>query len=53
VPTDTAEFPKRGSFGLLGLHEGAMLIAADFKIQSSPGVGTSVIIKVMSESDSF
>jgi len=47
VPTDAAEFPKRGHFGLLGLHERAMLIAADFKIQSSPGMGTSVSIKVM------
>jgi signal transduction histidine kinase len=46
VPIDPAEFPKHGHFGLLGLQERAEIIEADFRIRSSPGYGTAVIIKV-------
>jgi len=46
VPINPAEFPEKGHFGLLGLHERAEIIEADFKIRSSPGNGTNVIIKV-------
>jgi signal transduction histidine kinase len=44
VPNNPGEFPKRGHFGLLGLHERAELIGAELEIESKPGVGT--IIKI-------
>jgi signal transduction histidine kinase len=47
VPSNPAEFPKKGHFGLLGLQERSEIIEADFKIQSSPGNGTVVLIRVI------
>lgn len=46
VSSNPAEFPEKGHFGLLGLHERAEIIGADFRILSSIGNGTVVIIKV-------
>jgi len=46
VPSNPAEFPKRGHFGLLGLQERAEIIGADYQIQSSSEAGTVVTIKV-------
>ncbi len=52
VPANPAEFPEKGHFGLLGLHERAELINADLKITSVPQKGTSVRI-VLSEKASL
>jgi len=46
VPTNPAEFPEKGHFGLLGLHERSELINADLEIVSSPGSGTTVSIRL-------
>jgi len=35
---------KQRHFGLVGMHERAQLIKSKFQIQSSPGVGTSILI---------
>ncbi len=44
VPGNPAEFPKKGHFGLLGLHERAELINARLAIESQPGKGTTILI---------
>ena len=46
VPTNPAQFPEKGHFGLLGLHERAELINAKMDILSHPGKGTTISIKV-------
>lgn len=46
VPTNPAEFPEKGHFGLLGLQERAELIDADLKISSSSGRGTIITLQV-------
>lgn len=46
VPTNPAEFPEKGHFGLLGLQERAELIGADLNISSGVGKGTIVLISV-------
>ncbi len=46
VSNSPVEFSEKGHFGLLGLHERAEIIGADFRILSSTGNGTVVIIKV-------
>ena len=46
VPINPDEFPEKGHFGLLGLQERAEIIEAYFRIRSSPGNGTTVLIKV-------
>ncbi len=46
VPTNSAEFPKNGHFGLLGLQERAELIDADLCILSKPGQGTTIKIQI-------
>jgi len=46
VPDNSAEFPKRGHFGLLGLKERSDLIKADFRIKSSLGAGTTISIRL-------
>jgi len=46
VPTNPGQFPEKGHFGLLGLHERAELINAKMDILSRPGKGTTISIKV-------
>jgi signal transduction histidine kinase len=46
VPSNPAEFPKKGHFGLLGLQERAEIIGAEFHISSKPGQGTTVTIEL-------
>jgi signal transduction histidine kinase len=46
VPTNPAEFPEKGHFGLLGLQERAELINAELEIHSTPGHGTTIILQV-------
>ncbi|KAF0112006.1 MAG: Multi-sensor signal transduction histidine kinase [Chloroflexi bacterium] len=46
VPTNPAEFPEKGHFGLLGLQERADLINADLNIASNPGKGTNISIRL-------
>ncbi|PKO16627.1 MAG: hypothetical protein CVU39_07330 [Chloroflexi bacterium HGW-Chloroflexi-10] len=46
VPTNPAEFPEKGHFGLLGLKERAELINSNLEIISSPGKGTTIIIRL-------
>ncbi len=41
-----ASYEKRGSFGLLNMHERAQLIGGKTEIRSAPGKGTAVIITV-------
>jgi signal transduction histidine kinase len=46
VPSNPAEFPERGHFGLLGLQERSELINADLAIVSKPGKGTTISIRL-------
>ena len=46
LPGDSAAFPARGHFGLLGLSERADLIKAKLTIRSEPGKGTRITIRV-------
>ena len=46
VPINPSEFPKSGHFGLLGLKERAELIHAELNITSSPGNGTTLLIRL-------
>jgi len=46
VPENPGEFAPAGHFGLLGLHERAELIGAQLSLESSPGNGTSVRIRL-------
>ena len=46
VPDHPGEFPKKGHFGLLGLHERSELIAAQLSIESKPGNGTTIRIEI-------
>ena len=48
VPESPAEFAPSGNFGLLGIHERAELIGAQFKIRSSLGKGTQLEISLSS-----
>jgi PAS domain S-box-containing protein len=43
-PSDAA--PSTGGFGLIGMRERASLAGADFQIESAPGNGTTVILRV-------
>jgi signal transduction histidine kinase len=45
VPSNPAEFPKKGHFGLLGLQERSELINAELEIISKPGKGTTISIR--------
>ena len=45
-PIDPGELSQLGHYGLLGIHERAALIDADNIIQSEPGKGTTLIIRV-------
>jgi signal transduction histidine kinase len=51
VPTDPAEFPEKGHFGLLGLQERSELINAELEIISSPGKGTTISIRLSSSAN--
>ncbi|MAT43678.1 MAG: hypothetical protein CL609_15180 [Anaerolineaceae bacterium] len=46
MPKNSAEFPKKGHFGLLGLQERAELINAELSIKSKPGRGTTIFIRL-------
>ena len=46
VPTNPAEFPEKGHFGLLGLQERSELINAELDIISRLGEGTTVSIRI-------
>ena len=46
VPTNPAEFPEKGHFGLLGLQERSELIDAELDISSFPGEGTTISIHI-------
>ena len=46
VPTNPAEFPEKGHFGLLGLQERSELINAELEIISKPGKGTTISIRL-------
>ena len=44
APSNPAEFPQKGHYGLLGLSERADLLHAELVIKSMPGEGTTVLI---------
>jgi two-component system sensor histidine kinase UhpB len=46
VPRSPAEFAPSGHYGLLGLYERAELIEADLRIESGPGKGTRVSVRL-------
>ena len=46
VPSNPAEFPEMGHFGLLGLQERSELINAELDITSKPGKGTTISIRL-------
>ena len=37
---------RDGSFGLLGMQERAALVGASLEIESAPGQGTSIIVRI-------
>ncbi len=43
---DIAAAERQGSLGLLGMKERAHLLGGDFKISSSPGKGTTVVVHI-------
>jgi len=47
VPESPAEFAPGGHFGLLGMHERAELVAARLEIESAPGQGTRLKVRVL------
>jgi signal transduction histidine kinase len=46
APANSADFPKQGHFGLMGLHERAELIDASLEIDSRRGKGTTIRIRI-------
>jgi signal transduction histidine kinase len=52
VPESPATFARSGHFGLLGLHERAELIGAGLSIQSAPGSGTRVVVRLPARASS-
>jgi signal transduction histidine kinase len=42
----TAQSPQSGALGLLSMRERAMLVGGDFSVESSPGNGTSIFVRV-------
>lgn len=46
VPNSPTEFATRGHFGLLGVHERADLIGATLEIESAPGKGTRLTLRL-------
>jgi signal transduction histidine kinase len=45
VPSNPAEFPQKGHYGLLGLSERADLLHAELEIHSKLGEGTTVLLR--------
>lgn len=43
---DLSTVDRRGSLGLLGMKERAYLLGGEFKISSSPGKGTTVVVHI-------
>ena len=52
VPSNPAEFPEKGHFGLLGLQERSELINAALDIASTPGKGTTISIRLANSASS-
>jgi two-component system sensor histidine kinase UhpB len=46
VPNSPTEFASNGHFGLLGVHERADLIGARLEIESAPGKGTKLKVRL-------
>lgn len=46
MPNSPTDFAPGGHFGLLGMHERAELIGARLKIESTPGGGTRLIVRL-------
>jgi two-component system sensor histidine kinase NreB len=46
--TDAPEAPGHG-FGLIGMRERAALVGAALEIESSPGMGTAVFVRMTAE----
>jgi signal transduction histidine kinase len=46
VPKSPTEFAPSGHFGLLGVHERADLIGARLEIESAPGKGTRLNVRL-------
>jgi len=42
MPADSTELLRKGSFGLVSMHERAAMIGAELAITATPGVGTRV-----------
>jgi signal transduction histidine kinase len=53
VPANLADYSKTGHFGLLGLLERAEIIAADLKVSSKQGQGTSISITLKTSGTSL
>ena len=50
---DQAPDQPGGGLGLVGMHERAALIGAEIEIESAPGKGTTIYIKVPASEGSF
>ncbi|MCA9916130.1 MAG: sensor histidine kinase, partial [Anaerolineae bacterium] len=48
-----SDYSKRGSFGMVNMRERAELINGSFEIQSAPGKGTTVVVRVPLEDENL
>jgi signal transduction histidine kinase len=46
VGFDNAEVQSRKTFGLMGMRERAIQFGGEFRIDSQPGAGTTVLIRI-------
>jgi signal transduction histidine kinase len=46
VGFEQGESPKRGGFGLVGMQERAALVGASLQIESAPGRGTTILVRM-------
>lgn len=51
VPNSPAEFVPAGHYGLLGIYERAQLIGAQLTIDSTPGKGTRLSVRIQAKID--
>ena len=53
VPRNVSDLPRAGKLGLLGMRERAELIGGAFEVQSAPGRGTRVTVRVRADGASL
>ncbi|MFC1999100.1 sensor histidine kinase, partial [Chloroflexota bacterium] len=46
LPESVDDLPRSGKLGLAGIHERVLLLGGDLKVQSAPGVGTTITVEI-------